>query len=133
MRKFLKNRWLPLFILLMLILFFSISVWHSVSFSLSTTGILLSLSFTILLNNQKHQKSYQQAECTHEKMIRNLSLDIIGLLLTMGTAMYVGRLAGGYFGLHAGFWIGLLAGFLGGFAAAWGVRSVWGRWVITSP
>ena len=60
-------------------------------------------------------------------MKRNLILDLIGLLLTMGAAMYVGRLAGGYVGLHAGFWFGLLAGFLGGFLAVWAVRSAWGR------
>ncbi|MGD8405950.1 MAG: hypothetical protein PVJ21_20005 [Anaerolineales bacterium] len=81
----------------------------------------------IVLILRKHWGTYQQAECTREKMIRNLSFDILGFLLTMGTAMYVGRLAGGYVGLHNGFWIGLLAGFLGGFAAAWTVRAVWGR------
>jgi len=43
--------------------------------------------------------------------------------------MSVGRLAGIYFGLRSGFWFGLVAGFLGGFGAACGVRSAWGRLV----
>ena len=63
-------------------------------------------------------------------MIRNLVLDLLGLILTIGAAMYVGRLTGGYFGLRAGFWVGLIAGFLAGFFAAWVVRSVWGRFII---
>ena len=60
-------------------------------------------------------------------MLRNTSLDLLGLALTMGAAIYFGRLAGGYFGLRSGIWVGLLAGFMGGFGAAWAVRSVWGR------
>jgi len=86
----------------------------------------------IYLAAQKHWQRFNQAECTREKMIRNLALDIIGLLLTLSAAMYVGRLAGGYFGLRAGFWFGLMAGFLGGFVAAWAVRSVWGRFTSRS-
>ena len=89
--------------------------------------LLISIGMAILLILRKHWETYQQAECTREKMIRNLFFDIFGLLLTMGAAMYVGRLAGGYVGLRVGFWFGLLAGFLGGFTAAWAVRSVWGR------
>ena len=64
--------------------------------------------------------------------MRNLAFDIISLLLTMGAAMYVGRLAGGYFGLRTGFWFGMLAGFLGGFVAAWMVRAVFGRLIVTA-
>jgi hypothetical protein len=83
----------------------------------------------ILISTQKHLQSYQRAECTREKMTRNMVIDLFGLLLTMGAAMYTGRLAGGYFGIRAGFWVGLLAGFVGGFLAAWLVRSAWGKLV----
>jgi len=86
------------------------------------------MAITFIL--QTHWKAYRQAECTREKMIRNLALNLLGLLFTLGAAMYIGRLAGGYFGIRAGFWIGLFAGFLGGFLAAWVVRSIWGRLVV---
>jgi len=106
-----------------------ISVFYFPTFAqyVSMLFLLVSIGMATILLFKKHWETYQQAECTREKMIRNLSLDIIGFTLTMTAAMYVGRLAGGYVGLHSGFWIGLLAGFLGGFAAAWVVRSVWGR------
>jgi fructose-specific phosphotransferase system IIC component len=88
------------------------------------------ISVAILFNNRKHWQTYQQAEYTWEKMVRNLSFDLLGFLLAMGAAMVVGSLAGKYIGLRAGFWFGLLAGFVGGFLAAWLVRSAWGRLVL---
>ena len=97
--------------------------------TVSMLVLLISIGMAMALILRKHWATYQQAECTREKMIHNLAFDLLGFLLTMGAAMYVGRLAGGYFGLHNGFWFGLLAGFLGGFVAAWAVRSMWGRLV----
>ena len=79
---------------------------------------------------QQHQRAYDNAECTRERMARNLSLDLLGLLFTMGVAMFIGRWAGSYVGLRAGFWVGLVAGFASGFLAAWGMRSVWGRLMV---
>lgn len=116
-------------ILLLSALIASVIFRLNITPSISLTLLTISFGMAIFFIIQKHWKSYQQAECTNEKMIRNLALDIIGLLLTMGVAMYVGRLAGVYFGLRSGFWFGLIAGFLGGFGAAWAVRSAWGRLV----
>lgn len=94
----------------------------------SVIMVLISIGIAVTLIFQKNWLTYQQAECTREKMIRNLAFDLLGLFLTMGAALYAGGLAGGYVGLRAGFWFGLAAAFLAGFAAAWAVRSVWGRW-----
>ena len=103
--------------------------WNASSPVVSIFSLLAIFSISITFTTRNHWQTYVKAECTREKMVRNLVLDLIGLLVTMGAAMYVGRLAGGYFGIRAGFWIGLLAGFLGGFLAAWMVRSVWGKLV----
>ena len=103
--------------------------WPVLSRPASILILLTSIGMAITVTAQKCWQDYQQAECTREKMIRNLALDLLGLLLTMGAAMYIGRLAGGYFGIRAGSWIGLFAGFLSGFLAAWLVRSIWGRLV----
>jgi len=83
----------------------------------------------IIFTVHRHWVVYQAGETTRGQMVRDTTLDLIGLALTMGAAIFVGRLAGGYFGVLAGFWIGILAGFAGGFFAAWVVRSVWGRLV----
>ena len=65
--------------------FFLPKVTPSISFALLT----MSLGLSIFLVIHKHWKAYQQAECTREKTIRNLALDLLGLLITMGAAMYV--------------------------------------------
>jgi Ca2+/Na+ antiporter len=125
MRLFLKS--IPLFLLVALLA--SMFYWPNTTSWISIILLFISIGTALFLIFQKHRQSYQQAECTREKMVRNLGFDLLGLLLTLVTAMYCGQLAGGYFGLRAGFWIGLLAGFLGGFVAAWVVRSVWGKLV----
>lgn len=107
----------------------SMFFWPHLTPWLSLALLLVGLGMPIFFAVQKHWQKFNQAECTREKMVRNLGFDLLGLLLTMGVAMYAGRLAGGYLGLHAGFWIGLLAGFLGGFLGAWMARSVWGKLV----
>ena len=95
----------------------------------SMVMLVSSITMAVVLVSQKHWKTYQNAECTREKMIRNQVFDLLGLLLTMGAAILVGRFAGEYFGIRMGIWVGLLAGFAGGFLAAWGVRTVWGKLV----
>ncbi len=72
-----------------------------------------------------------QAECTREKMKRNLFLDLIGLLPTMAAAIFAGGQVGQWAGVRAGLWAGLLEGFAVGFLAAWVVRSAWGKVVRT--
>lgn len=126
--------------MLYFLLFFIIAIstlilarnWPELTRLISIHVLLISIGLMVGNIFKNHRQAYQRAECTREKMVRNLGFDLFGLLLTMGAAMYFGRLAGGYFGLRAGFWIGLISGFLGGFAAAWAVRSAWGRWVKVS-
>ena len=126
MRSFLTS----ISLLLLLALIASMFLWPGITPWLSLTILVFGVGTTIFLTVQKHLQSYCQAECTREKMVRNLALDFLGLLLTLGAAMYAGGVAGGYLGLRAGFWFGLLAGFAGGFLATWGMRSAWGRLVL---
>ena len=94
---------------------------------MSVVVLIISISLTLIFTVRRHLHSYQNAECTREKMIRNILRDLLGLVFTMGAAMYVGRSAGNYFGLKNGFWAGLAAGFAGGFTAAWCVQILWRR------
>jgi hypothetical protein len=105
--------------------------WPSITSSISLILLTASLGMAIFLVIQKHWQTYKQAECTREKMIRNLSLDLLGFLLTLGAAMYAGRLAGTYVGLSTGLWFGLIAGFIGGFLSAWVVRFAWSKLVLS--
>ena len=102
-------------ILLLVALLAALFFYPAASRVLSTIVIVFGIGTAITFSVQRHWQTYQQAEYTREKMIRNLALNLLSLLLTMGAAMYAGR------------WAGLVAGFAGGFAAGFAVRSVWGR------
>jgi hypothetical protein len=97
---------------------------------ISLALLVIGLGTPIFLAVKKHWQSFHQAECTREKMVRSLGLDLSGFFLTMGAATFLGGAAGGYVSLRAGFWLGLLAGFTGGFLATWAARSMWGRLVV---
>ena len=97
--------------------------------AVSVIVLSISIGMAIVLIARNHWKSYQQAEFTRERMIRNLTRDVIGLLLAMSAAIFAGGQAGQWTGMQAGLWAGLGAGFVVGFLAAWAVRSMWGRLV----
>jgi len=101
--------------------------WPALSSQIGVVTLLLSIVIAIGFSVQNHWQIYLQAECTREKMARNLALDITGLLLTMAAAIYAGGQAGHWAGVRSNLWAGLAAGFLVGFLAARVVRSLWGR------
>jgi hypothetical protein len=96
---------------------------------LSNIILLISIGMAVAFMARNHWQAYMQAEFTLEKMRRNLSLELLGLLLTMAAATCAGGMAGQWAGMRAGLWAGLGAGFVSGFLAARLVRSAWGRLV----
>ena len=60
-------------------------------------------------------------------MNREKLLNLLGLMLAIAVASFVGGAAGQWTGVQAGLWFGLLEGFVVGFLAALAVRSAWGR------
>jgi hypothetical protein len=96
------------------------------------------LLFSLVTGNlaviQKHKKAYQQGNITRVVFIRNVVLEILGMLLSMSLAGLLGRQAAamatrhiddGLIRLIAGLLVGLLAGIAIGFV----VRQTWGRLV----
>jgi hypothetical protein len=98
----------------------TVSVWISVILLLSNLG----MAFFLLL--QKHIPPYKQGQITRIKLTRNILLDVLGLLLTICMASYLGFMAGG-FASRYGIWIGLAMGMAVGFSAAWLARQTWAR------
>ena len=121
-----KKYWIFFFIFIALgVLLF----WPAFSNPVEVLVLTLSIVITIWFTTNDHWQSYVQAEFTREKMIRNLTRDVFGLLLAMSAAIFAGGRAGQWAGMQAGLWVGLGAGFVVGFLAAWAVRSMWGRLV----
>jgi hypothetical protein len=86
--------------------------WLSIIFLISS----LAISFFFIF--QKHVKPLKPGQLTRIKFTRNVLLDILGLLLTIAAASYLGGLAGMQLGTSCGLWIGLIAGMLVAFLAA---------------
>jgi len=121
-----QKSWPFLSIALLIALIVSIFFYPSASGWLSVVLLISSLGMAIFFITQKHLSSYKQGQITCLKFIRNILLDILGLLLTIGAASYLGGMAG-VWASNYGLWTGFAVGMIIGFAGALGVRSIWGR------
>jgi len=122
-----KKHWIFLSFVFIIIILVSLFFWPAFSRPFEVAVLMLSIVAAILLTINDHWRSYIQAECTREKMTRNLTFDLLRLLPGMAAAIFAGGMAGQWAGMQAGLWAGLAAGFLVGFLAAWVVRSMWGK------
>ncbi len=104
-----------------LIFYPAISSWPGIS--LLVIGLSMALFFII----QKHLHPYKQGHLTRLKFTRNVLLDLLGLLLTIAAASYLGGMAGMRLGASFGLWAGLVAGMASAFIAAWFVRKLWNK------
>ena len=114
-------------IMLLVTLLVALLIYPASSQALATIvlvfGIGTAIAFTINSNLEKHKK----AELTRSEFIRNTFLDLLGLALIMLSAMWLGRMAGGYAGETWGMIAGIVAGIVAGFGAALVVGKLWSR------
>jgi hypothetical protein len=128
MLKTLKKSWPFISIVLLIALVVSVFTYPSASGWLSVILLVSSLGMAVFFITQKHLPPYKQGQLTRVKFTRNILLDILGLLLTIGAASYLGGMAG-VWASNYGLWTGFAVGMVIGFAGALGVRSAWGRMV----
>jgi hypothetical protein len=128
-----KYSTLLLFLLLLTLLILS-WVFPAVGLRLGVVFLLVTLGTASLVILGKHRDLYQQGKIKRKEFIRNAVLEILGVLLGMSLAGWLGRplaaLATQGIGddlvrLIAGLLVGLLAGIGIGFL----VRQTWGRLV----
>jgi len=80
-----------LLIALLAVLFF----YPASSRVLSIVIIVFGISMAIVFTMRGNLESHKNGEITRQEFFRNTALDLLGLGLTMGAAMWLGRLAGG--------------------------------------
>ncbi len=122
----LQKSWPFISIALLIVLVVSLFFYPSASSWLSVILLISSLGMAIFFITQKHLPSYKQGQITRIKFTRNILLDILGLLLTIGAASYLGGMAG-VWASNYGLWTGFAVGMVIGFAGAVGVRLLWGK------
>ncbi len=121
-------------ILFLLILALLLSAWlfPSVTPALSVALLLFSLGFAVFVLLKKHRTAYLQGRITRRVFVRNMLLDILGILLAVALAVLLAHYIAGIIAkpirsdtprLLAVTLIGLLAGIGVGMF----VNRIWGR------
>ena len=116
---------------LVVALFFSKPTARFLSTIIIIFGIGTAILFTIHKNWEKHQNS----EITRPEFVRNSVIDLLGLALIMGAAVWFGRLTGFFIGGVLGntsTWFsaslaGIIVAMVVGAAVAFVVGKVWGK------
>ena len=125
MMKHLQNHAPTLFLLLLLALiialFFSPPSARLLSTLIIVFGIGTAILFTVHANWQKHK----EGELAHSEFLRNTIIDLLGLGLVMGAAVWLGSLTGAYVGTAWGNIPGIVAAMLVGFAVAFIAGKLW--------
>ena len=94
---------------------------------LSTIIIVFGVGTAILFTIHSNWETKQNDELTTAQFTRNSIIDLLGLALVMGTAVWLGKLTGTYIGLAWGNLLGGVAAMAVGFIAAFLVGKVWGK------
>ena len=110
-----------LLLVLIIALFFSPPSARLLSTIIIVFGIGTAILFTIHANWKKHKED----ELTRPEFIRNTIIDLLGLALVMGAAVWFGRLTGFYIGRVLGNLAGIIVAMVVGAAAAFMGQKVW--------
>ena len=114
---------ISLLIILLVGLFFS----PTPSGLLSTIMLVFGIGTAILFIIHGNWETKRNDEFTNVQFVRNTVIDLLGLALIMLSAMWLGRMAGGYVGHNWGMFAGIVVGMVAGFGTALVVGKVWGR------
>jgi hypothetical protein len=124
--RLLEKYWPFISIGLFAFLLASLFFWPEHSRLVALTILILGAGIAIALNISRYVQAYRQAWLENNSLARNILLDLLGLLLTIGAASYLGAMAGRW-ASNYGLWTGLATGMIVGFVGALGVKTLWGR------
>ena len=114
-------------ILLLLALVIALFVHPPTVQLLSIIIIVFGIGTAILFTIHGNWETKQNEELTTAQFARNTAIDLLGLALIMGSAVWLGRLTGFYVGRILGNVLGIVAAMAAGFIAAFLAGKVWGK------
>lgn len=117
--------------LLLVVLFFA-RLFPAAGLILGVTFLLFSLIIASLAVIGKHREAYRQGQITRAIFIRNIFVEILGVLIAMALAVLLGRYIAQIATEHINnaltkFIAGILIGLLVGIGVSILVKHVWGR------
>jgi uncharacterized membrane protein len=118
-----------LLVALVVALFFSPPSARLLSTIIIVFGIGTAILFTIYANwvLRQAQEPHKEDGLTNAEFIHNTIIDLLGLALVMGAAVWFGRLTGFYVGGVLGNLAGIIVAMIVGAAIAFVVGKVWGK------
>ena len=131
----LKKNLATISVLLIMLLLVVAWIYPSLGFVLGTSLLFLVIVMACIVVIQKHRKSYHQGEITYLIYMRNVALEITGILLATVCAAFLGN----YIALMATqsigdtlirFAAGVFVGLLIGIAIGAIVRKLWSRFLL---
>ena len=94
---------------------------------LSAVIIVFGIGTAIFFTVQNNQEKKEENALSQNEFLRNTFLDLLGLALTMGLAIFFGRVAGSYAGQNWGIFAGIIAGMAVGFGVGFFAQKGWGK------
>jgi hypothetical protein len=127
----LEKHWPWISIFLLLTLMASFVFLPEVSSLLSIAVLALGLGLAVLFIVRRQVIAYRAGEISRGRLVRNLIWEIAGMLLTIGLAVTLSRLAASYLNLHftgmAALVVSVLAALAIGALSGVLVQRTWGR------
>ena len=127
MRKLLQKYALIISVASLVILLVTVVFYPDISRILSAVLLIFGIGAVTLFTLHSNWKTKQNDELTNAQFARNTTIDLLGLALTMGAAMWLGRMVGGYASETLGVIAGIVAGMVVGFGAALVIGKLWGK------
>ncbi|MBT3322326.1 MAG: hypothetical protein HN392_08590 [Anaerolineae bacterium] len=118
-------------ILLLIVFLTALFFYPSSTRMLSGIVIIFGIGTAIIFTIHGNWQSHKREEITRTEFLRNTFIDLLGLMLVMGLAIFLGRLVGAYAGASWGIFAGIIVGMAVGFGVAFLIQKIWGK--ITIP
>jgi uncharacterized membrane-anchored protein len=127
----LEKRWPLISLVLLLALLASLFLWPAARSPLTTTLLIIALGMALFFVVHRQVQAYREGKASRGRLVRNLAVEVGGILLSMALAMFLSRLVVTYVGAYlSGLWglvLGLLAALVIGALAGMLVQRTWGR------
>ena len=95
---------------------------------LSTAIIIFGVGTAVVFTVKSNQEKQESDKLTRNEFLKNTFLDLLGLAIVMGLAIFFGRMAGSYAGQSWGVFAGILAGIAVGFGVGFCIGFGIGLW-----
>jgi hypothetical protein len=142
MIKIIEKYWAPISVLLIVAILASLFLWPAIAQPLMWIVILVGTAVAVVLAVNRHYRKYLQGHHDPLKLVRNAGLDILGILLAIGGAIWLAGIVAARvvptaanafesikpgMGSAGGIIAGLISALIVGLGVGFFIRWIWGK------